>query len=88
MPPSPKRDPKIDIPAGFGALAITVKPPPVIAPAITAYLSEEDKSGTTVAKCVMAALSLNAVKIVAPIIIGNSVRLPSTGLIHHSWQPP
>jgi hypothetical protein len=50
MPPSPKRDDKIDIPAGFGALAITVSPPPVIAPAITAYFSESEKFGTNEAK--------------------------------------
>src|SRR5258708_144051 len=50
MPPSPNRDDKIDIPAGFGALAITVNPPPVIAPAITEYFSESEIFGTNEAR--------------------------------------
>ena len=37
--PSGKCSFKIAIPAGFGALAITVKPPPVKAPATRAYLN-------------------------------------------------
>ena len=34
-----------DWPAGFGALAITVNPPPVTAPATTAYFSGSVKPG-------------------------------------------
>ena len=49
---------KIDRPAGLGALAITVKPPPATAPATTAYLSASVKFGTKVLRNVMAALSL------------------------------
>jgi len=37
--PSGKYSFKIAIPAGFGALAITVNPPPVKAPATKAYLN-------------------------------------------------
>jgi len=37
--PSGKCSRRIDMPAGFGALAITVKPPPVMAPATNAYLN-------------------------------------------------
>ena len=50
-------------PAGFGALAMTVKPPPVTAPATTACCKTafDEKLGTNVAKKVIAALSLNAV---------------------------
>jgi hypothetical protein len=36
IPASPKRDARMLCPAGLGALAITVKPPPLTAPAITA----------------------------------------------------
>ena len=41
---------RIDCPAGLGALAITVKPPPVTAPATTAYLEASAKLGTSVAR--------------------------------------
>ena len=41
---------RIDCPAGLGALAITVKPPPVTAPATTAYLEASAKFGTSVAR--------------------------------------
>ena len=37
-------------PAGFGAFAITVKPPPVTAPATTAYFNAGEKFGTSVDK--------------------------------------
>ena len=40
---------KIDWPAGLGALAITVRPPPVTAPAATAYFKAAVKSGTQAA---------------------------------------
>ena len=45
---------RIDWPAGFGALAITVKPPPVTAPATTAYLSSSVNPGTSVLRKVIA----------------------------------
>ena len=45
-------------PAGLGALAITVNPPPATAPATTEYFAASEKSGTRVLKKVMAALSL------------------------------
>ena len=38
---------KIDCPAGFGALAITVIPPPAKAPATTAYFILSLKLGTS-----------------------------------------
>ena len=41
---------KIDCPAGFGAFAMIVSPPPVTAPVTTAYLRESDKLGTNVLK--------------------------------------
>ena len=37
---------KIDIPAGFGALAITVKPPPVTAPLTSASLNSSERPST------------------------------------------
>src|SRR5215468_3758581 len=44
--PSGKNLARIDWPAGFGAFAITVKPPPATAPATTAYLRGSVKFGT------------------------------------------
>ena len=41
---------RIDCPAGLGALAMTVKPPPVTAPATTAYFEASAKFGTSVAR--------------------------------------
>gem|GEM_PF-6526245 len=35
-----------------------------------------------------AALSLKAVRSVAPIMSGHLERLPRTGAIHHPWHPP
>lgn len=40
----------IDCPAGFGALAIIVSPPPVIAPATIMYLLASEKFSTKEAK--------------------------------------
>ena len=60
-----KNDFSSDIPAGFGALAITVKPPPVTAPETTAYLNSSEIPSTSDAKYVKAALSVIAVKAVA-----------------------
>lgn len=37
MPSGPKNFDRIDCPAGFGALAMSVNPPPLTAPATTAY---------------------------------------------------
>ena len=48
-PPGKNLD-RIDCPAGFGAFAITVRPPPVTAPATTAYLAVIEKFGTKVLK--------------------------------------
>ncbi len=48
--PSRKYPERIDCPAGFGALAITVRPPPVTAPATTAYFNPSVKCGASVAK--------------------------------------
>ena len=48
-PPSKYR-PRIDWPAGLGALAMTVRPPPVTAPATTAYLEVSASPGTRVAR--------------------------------------
>ena len=95
-------------PAGLGALAITVRPPPVTAPATTAYSSPRAlaralpvletqlsatrisglKAGTCEARNVIAALSLNAVNIVAPIKSGTSDSELSTGEIHQPCKPP
>gem|GEM_PF-6778312 len=49
-PVSPKLDWRIDCPAGFGALAMTVRPPPVTAPATTANFSFSEKPGANVAR--------------------------------------
>ena len=48
-PPSKYR-PRIDWPAGLGALAMTVRPPPVTAPATTAYFEVSASPGTRVAR--------------------------------------
>ncbi len=82
-PPGKNLD-KMDWPAGLGAFAITVNPPPVTAPATTAYFAEIAKSGTKVLKYVIAALSLNAVSTVAITISGKSPREPKTGAIHQA----
>jgi hypothetical protein len=47
MPSWPKAGERIDWPAGFGALAMTVNPPPITAPETTAYCSEGEKPGTS-----------------------------------------
>ena len=81
-------------PAGLGALAITVNPPPVTAPATTAYLNRSAerlsilKSGTCEAKKVIAALSLKAVNITDPMKSVVSLRADKTGDIHHPCKPP
>src|SRR5687768_10078719 len=61
-----KNFPRIETPAGLGALAMTVRPPPVTAPATTAYFISGVRLGTSEARYVMAALSLKAVRTVAP----------------------
>jgi len=48
-PPS-KYLPRIYWPAGLGALAMTVRPPPVTAPATTAYFEVSASPGTRVAR--------------------------------------
>jgi hypothetical protein len=50
MPSFPKAGARIDCPAGFGALAITVNPPPVTAPATTAYFKAGVNPGTSEAR--------------------------------------
>src|SRR5690606_5554280 len=73
--PSPKNRLRRAWPAGFGALAMTVRPPPVTAPASTAYLSEGPRPSTWLARKVIAALSLKDVRMVEPMNKGHSVRL-------------
>src|SRR5207248_2049430 len=80
--PSGKNFERMDWPAGFGALAITVRPPPATAPARTAYLKASLKPGTSEARYVMAALSLKAVRATAPKNNGISLRRLRTGAIH------
>ena len=88
LTPPGKNLERIDCPAGLGAFAITVRPPPVTAPATTAYLAEMEKSGTKVLQYVIAALSLKAVNKVAASIKGRSPREPKTGAIHQPCNPP
>ena len=57
---------KIEIPAGFGAFAITVRPPPVTAPATSAILNSSDNPSTSDQRYVRAALSVIAGNVVAP----------------------
>ena len=57
---------KIPMPAGFGALAITVNPPPATAPATRAYFSSSEMPSTNEPRYVSAALSVIAVSPVAP----------------------
>lgn len=83
MPSSPKLSFRIPKPAGFGALAMTVRPPPVIAPATRAYLELSDKS-TSDPKYVSAALSVTAVSAVEPAKSGNSDIPPISGWSHHA----
>lgn len=85
-------------PAGLGALAITVRPPPVTAPATTAYCNALaysasaanlwSNAGTCDARKVIAALSLNAVNKVEPINNGISPSIERTGAIHQPCRPP
>jgi hypothetical protein len=75
-------------PAGFRAFAITVRPPPTTAPSTTATFSSSPRFGTSVARYVMRALSLNAVSTADPMKSGASDRLLSTGAIHHPCSPP
>ena len=49
MTPPSKNRLRIDWPAGFGALAMTVNPPPVTAPSTTATFRLSLRSGTSVA---------------------------------------
>src|SRR5574340_383031 len=53
-------------PAGFGAFAMMVKPPPVTAPATSAYLNPSDSPSTSEPRYVSAALSVKAVRTAAP----------------------
>ena len=46
----PKKRPSSAWPAGFGALAITVSPPPVTAPCTTASFDPSSSDGTSVAR--------------------------------------
>src|SRR5215475_11963462 len=80
--PSGKNLERMDWPAGFGALAMTVNPPPATAPATTAYFNDSRKSGTSDARYVIAALSLNAVSVTAPKKRETSSRPLSVGPIH------
>src|SRR4051812_5460296 len=82
IPADPKRPRKIEKPAGFGALAMTVKPPPATAPATSAYLNPGVTSGTNEPRYVSAALSVNAVSAVAPRNRLVSVRPAINGLSH------
>jgi hypothetical protein len=50
IPSLPNAGAKSDWPAGFGAFAITVRPQPLTAPAMTAYLSVGEKPGTSDAR--------------------------------------
>ncbi|KAK3604006.1 hypothetical protein CHS0354_026805 [Potamilus streckersoni] len=79
---------KIACPAGLGAFASTVSPPPVTAPETSAYFMASLKSGTSVPRYVIAALSLNAVKTVAPMNKGSSDKRDRVGAIHQDCSPP
>ena len=57
---------------GVRAFAITGSPPPVTAPSTTANLRLSSRFGTSVARYVISALSLNAVSSVAPTKSGSS----------------
>lgn len=63
--PSWKLPLRIDRPAGLGAFAITVNPPPVIAPLTSAYLYPSSMPSTSEPRYVSAALSVMAVSAVA-----------------------
>jgi len=52
----------MDCPVRFGAFAMTVRPPPVTAPAMTACLSSSLRLGMREARKVISALSLKAVR--------------------------
>ena len=79
MPVSPKVPFKIPKPAGFGALAITVNPPPVTAPATNAYFDSSLKPGTRLPRYVSAALSVTAVRAVEPRNKGRLSNLARSG---------
>ena len=58
---------------------MTVKPPPVTAPASTAYFNCGQRPSTWLARKVIAALSLKDVRMVAPMNSGHSLRLEMIG---------
>src|SRR5512138_3716466 len=66
MAPSWKLSFRMAKPAGLGALAITVRPPPVTAPATIEYLKASETPSTWEPRYVRAALSVMAVSSVAP----------------------
>ncbi len=75
-------------PAGLGALAMTVRPPPVTAPATTACFNASVNPGASVARYVIAALSLKLVRIVSnQTNRGTRPRLLGTGFDPPSLQP-
>ena len=67
---------------------MTVKPPPTTAPCTTAMRSGSSKAGTSVARNVMSALSLNAVRMVDAKKSGTASSRLSTGAIHQPCKPP
>ena len=66
IPSGPKLPRRMEYPAGLGALAMTVRPPPTTAPATSEYFIASVKVGTWDPRNVRAALSVMAVNATAP----------------------
>ena len=88
MPSSPKLDFRMPKPAGFGALAMTVRPPPATAPATSAYFEGSLRPSTREPRYVSAALSVIAVRPVALRNRGRLPMVPMVGCSHQCWKAP
>lgn len=75
--------PKIEKPAGFGAFAKIVRPPPTKAPDTKAHFEDSVIDGTCDPRYVKAALSVTAVKAIAPAYKALSLKPCINGSSHH-----
>jgi hypothetical protein len=75
-------------PAGFGALAITVSPPPATAPATSMYFDSSEMPLMSEPRYVSAALSVMAVRPSAPKKSASGSRPATSGCSHQRLQAP
>src|SRR5699024_2561159 len=79
---------RIENPAGLGALAMTVNPPPATEPATNIYRHSSLVPSTREPKYVSAALSVIAVRAIAPQKRMNGGKPPNRLCNHHFCRPP